>query len=51
MKKIMHDYFKNIISRTVKLENEGLHELFKTHDFRAATKSLITKRDPIFKGK
>jgi len=51
MKKTMHAYFKNIISRTVNLENEGLHELFKTHDFRAATKSLITKKNPIFKGK
>lgn len=51
MKKVMHDYFKNIISNTLDLENEALRESMKTSDFRAATKSLITKRDPIFKGK
>jgi len=51
MKQTMHDYFKPIISRTVNLENEGLQDLFKTSDFRAAMKSLITKKDPIFKGK
>jgi len=51
MKKVMHDYFKDILSRTLDLENEALRESMKTSDFRAATKSLITKRDPIFKGK
>lgn len=51
MKQILHDYYKNTISRTLDLENEGLRDLFKTHDFRASTKSLITKKDPIFKGK
>ncbi|MFX1594587.1 MAG: enoyl-CoA hydratase/isomerase family protein [Promethearchaeota archaeon] len=51
MKQTMHNYFKDIISKTLDLENEGLRDLMKTHDFRAATKSLITKRDPIFKGK
>jgi 2-(1,2-epoxy-1,2-dihydrophenyl)acetyl-CoA isomerase len=51
MKKIMHSHFKEIASKTLDLENQGLRELFKTQDFRAATKSLITKKDPIFKGK
>ena len=51
MKKTMHEYFKNILPQTLDLENEGLRALFKTHDFRAATKSLITKKEPIFKGK
>lgn len=51
MKKVMHDYFKNIISKTLDLENEGLRDLMKTSDFRAATKSLITKEEPRFKGK
>ena len=51
MKKIMHSHFKEIASKTLDLENQGLRELFKTRDFRAATKSLITKKDPIFKGK
>jgi enoyl-CoA hydratase/carnithine racemase len=51
MKTILHDYYKNAISKTLDLENEGLRDLFKTSDFRAATKSLMTKKDPIFKGK
>ncbi len=51
MKKVMHDYFKDILSRTLDLENEALRESMKTSDFRAATKSLITKKDPVFKGK
>lgn len=51
MKKTMHAYFTDIVSSTLDLENEALRALFKTHDFRAATKSLITKKEPIFKGK
>lgn len=51
MKRVMHNYFKDIASKTLDLENEALHELFETHDFREATKSLITKKDPVFKGK
>ena len=51
MKKTMHDYFRDILSSTLDLENEGLRALFKTSDFRAATKSLITKKEPVFKGK
>ncbi|MFX1325926.1 MAG: enoyl-CoA hydratase/isomerase family protein [Promethearchaeota archaeon] len=51
MKKVMHDYFREILSKTLDLENEALRESFETSDFRAATKSLITKKDPIFKGK
>lgn len=51
MKRTMHDYFKDIISKTLDLENEGLRELVKTHDFRESLKSLIQKREPVFKGK
>ena len=51
IKKVMHSHYRDTISRTLDLENEGLRELFKTRDFRAATKSLITKKDPIFIGK
>jgi 2-(1,2-epoxy-1,2-dihydrophenyl)acetyl-CoA isomerase len=51
MKKIMHAYFKDIAAKTLDLENEALRESFKTSDFRAATKSLITKQEPRFKGK
>jgi len=51
MKKTMHAYFREIISKTLDLENEGYKKLIKTHDFRESTKSLMEKRDPIFKGK
>ena len=51
MKRVMHDYFKDILSRTLDLENEALRESMKTSDFRAATKSLITKEEPKFRGK
>ena len=51
MKKVMHDYFKDVLSRTLDLENEALRESLKSSDFRAATKSLTTKKEPIFKGK
>lgn len=47
----MHAYFKDIAAKTLDLENEALRESFKTSDFRAATKSLITKQEPRFKGK
>jgi 2-(1,2-epoxy-1,2-dihydrophenyl)acetyl-CoA isomerase len=51
MKKTMHDYFRDILSKTLDKENEALQAAFKTHDFRESTKSLKDKRDPIFKGK
>jgi len=51
MKKTMHNYFKDILSRTLDLENEGLRELMKTHDFRESMKALIKKSEPKFKGK
>ncbi len=51
MKKTMHDYFKDIVSRTLDLENEGYKAAIKTHDFRESTKALSQKREPVFKGK
>ncbi len=51
MKKSMHNYFTEIISNTLDLENKHLRDLFTTHDFRASLKSLSTKKDPKFRGK
>jgi 2-(1,2-epoxy-1,2-dihydrophenyl)acetyl-CoA isomerase len=51
MKSTMHNYFTEILSNTLDLENEHLRELFTTHDFRASLKSLITKKEPKFRGK
>lgn len=51
MKKIMHDYFREIISQTLDKENIGLRATFKTQDFRESLKALQLKREPNFKGK
>jgi 2-(1,2-epoxy-1,2-dihydrophenyl)acetyl-CoA isomerase len=51
MKKIMHDYFRPIISETLDKENIGLRINFKTADFRASVKALQTKTDANFKGR
>ena len=51
MKKTIHDYFRDIISKTLDLENEGLRACLETSDFRASLKSLVTKKEPFFKGK
>ena len=51
MKKTIHDYFREILSKTLDLENEGLRACIETFDFRASLKSLITKKEPLFKGK
>jgi len=50
MKQTIHNYFKEIASKALDLENKALREIFETHDFREATKSLMTKKEPIFKG-
>jgi enoyl-CoA hydratase/carnithine racemase len=51
MKKTMHNYYKEILSSTLDLENEGFRELLTTRDFRESLKSLTTKKEPIFKGR
>jgi enoyl-CoA hydratase/carnithine racemase len=51
IKKTMHNYYKEIFSNILDLENEGLRALLKTHDFRESLKALGQKRDPAFKGK
>jgi len=51
IKKTMRVYFADIIADTLDLENKGLRALMKTSDFRASTKSLITKKPPIYKGR
>ena len=51
MKRVMHDYYRDVLSKTLDLENEALRESIETSDFRAATKSLTTKEEPHFKGK
>ncbi|MFX1274300.1 MAG: enoyl-CoA hydratase/isomerase family protein [Promethearchaeota archaeon] len=51
MKKLMHGYFRDILSNILDDENKGNLAAFKTRDFREATRSLSEKRAPVFKGK
>jgi enoyl-CoA hydratase/carnithine racemase len=51
MKKIMHHYFRDILSKTMDLENEHDMIVVNTEDFRESVRALGEKRDPIFKGK
>ncbi len=51
MKKIMHDYFREIISQTLDKENISLRLSLKTQDFRESIKALTEKRDAKFKGR
>ena len=51
MKKTMHDYFRDILSRTLDLENRGLRKTFTSKDFNESMKAIKEKRDPVFVGR
>ena len=51
MKKTMHSYFNDILSKTLDLENRALRKLFTSHDFNESMKALKEKRDPVFTGR
>ena len=51
MKKTIHNYFRDIIAKTLDLENENNRSVTQTHDFREATRAFMSKRPPKFKGK
>jgi len=51
MKKLLHDFFRDIVSQTLDKENIVLRSSFKTQDFRESVKSLGEKRDPVFTGR
>ncbi|MFX1445900.1 MAG: enoyl-CoA hydratase/isomerase family protein [Promethearchaeota archaeon] len=51
MKKTIHYYFKDILSKIMDLENEHDMIVVNTEDFRESVRSLREKRDPIFIGK
>jgi 2-(1,2-epoxy-1,2-dihydrophenyl)acetyl-CoA isomerase len=51
MKKTMHRYFREILSKTLDLENRGLRKTFASKDFKESMQALKEKRKPIFLGK
>ncbi|MFX0043905.1 MAG: enoyl-CoA hydratase/isomerase family protein [Candidatus Hodarchaeota archaeon] len=51
MKKTMHAYFRDILDKTLDLENKGLRKTFISKDFKESMKSLKEKRDPVFSGR
>ena len=51
MKKTIHAYFKDILDKTLDLENRALRKAFTSKDFNESMKALKEKRDPIFTGR
>ena len=51
MKKTMHAYFREILDKTLDLENKALRKAFISKDFNESMKALKEKRDPIFIGR
>jgi len=51
IKKMIHNFFRDIVSQTLDQENIVLRASFKTPDFRESIKSLQEKRDSVFTGK
>lgn len=51
MKKTMHSYFYDILSKTLDKENRALRKTLTTHDFRESMEALKEKRDAVFIGK
>ncbi|MFX0153416.1 MAG: enoyl-CoA hydratase/isomerase family protein [Candidatus Hodarchaeota archaeon] len=51
MKKTMHAYFRDILDRTLDLENRGLRKTFASKDFAESMNAIKEKRDPVFIGR
>jgi enoyl-CoA hydratase/carnithine racemase len=51
MKKTMHAYFGDILTKTLDLENKALRKLFTSHDFKESMQALKEKRDAVFLGR
>jgi enoyl-CoA hydratase len=51
IKKTMHAYYRDILERTLDLENRGLRKTFASKDFNEFMKAIKEKRDPVFIGR
>lgn len=51
IKKTMHAYYRDILDRTLDLENRGLRKTFVSKDFNEFMKAIKEKRDPVFIGR
>jgi 2-(1,2-epoxy-1,2-dihydrophenyl)acetyl-CoA isomerase len=51
IKKTMHVYFRDILERTLDLENRGLRKTFASKDFNEFMRAVKEKRDPVFIGR
>jgi len=51
MKKTIHAYFREILEKTLDLENKALRKAFTSKDFNESMKALKEKRDPVFIGR
>ena len=50
MKKLLHAPYIETMSQALDLENQALHTLFKSDDFKEAMIARAERRDPAFKG-
>ncbi|MFX1513841.1 MAG: enoyl-CoA hydratase/isomerase family protein [Promethearchaeota archaeon] len=51
MKRTMHNYFREVLSTTLDLENKALRKTFTSKDFNESMQALKEKRNPNFIGK
>ncbi|MHA2391560.1 MAG: enoyl-CoA hydratase/isomerase family protein [Promethearchaeota archaeon] len=51
MKKIFHNYYRDILSKTLDLENENNAIATRSHDMHEGHRAFFEKRPPKFKGK
>ncbi|MFX1526200.1 MAG: enoyl-CoA hydratase/isomerase family protein [Promethearchaeota archaeon] len=51
MKKTMHSYFREILSKTLDIENKALRKSFTSKDFNESMQALKEKRAPNFIGR
>ena len=51
MKRVFHKPYIEAVERALDLENEGLNNCWKTHDFAEGVAATFEKREPVYTGK